>query len=31
MMGPAYEKVSAYAGADNVSKMREIVAKMRAA
>ena len=31
MMGPAYEKVSAYAGADNVARMREIVAKVRPA
>jgi tripartite ATP-independent transporter DctP family solute receptor len=28
-MGPAYEKVSAYAGADNVAKMRGIVDKVR--
>jgi tripartite ATP-independent transporter DctP family solute receptor len=29
LMGPAYEKVSAYAGADNVAKMRAMVQKVR--
>ena len=29
LMGPAYDKISAYAGADNVAKMRAIVDKVR--